>query len=190
MSSETMSSEASTGPARPAGVNHLVLNVRDIEASHRFYTEILGFEAVVEVAMDSPMRFYRSGPGHHHDIALAQVKRPEEQPEFYPQWRPSASRAGVNHIAIAYPDREAFLHQLRHLQANDVAISMRGNHGMTHSAYITDPDGNGIEVLYELPADVWEGDLPKAMLYFESLPNQGPEMLEDRTDVPTFQAQR
>ena len=34
---------AATRPSRPS-VNHLVLNVRDIEASHRFYTEGLGFE--------------------------------------------------------------------------------------------------------------------------------------------------
>jgi catechol 2,3-dioxygenase len=176
----------STGPARPAGVNHLVLNVRDIEASHRFYTEILGFEPVVEVSLGTEMRFYRSGPGHHHDIALAQVNDPDEQPEVPEKFRLSARRAGVNHIAIAYPDREAFIHQLRHLQASDVPIALRGNHGMTHSAYICDPDGNGIEVLYELPAEVWEGDLAAAMVYFEKLPKDGPEMLVDRVDVPHF----
>jgi catechol-2,3-dioxygenase len=27
---------------------------------------------------------------------------------------------------------------------------MRGHHGMTHGAYVVDPDGNGIEILYEL----------------------------------------
>jgi len=179
---------ASTGPARPVGVNHLVLNVRDIEASHRFYTDILGFERVVEADLGTPMWFYRSGPGHHHDIALAQVKDPADQPEPDERWRASARRAGVNHIAIAYPDRDSFVQQLTHLQAMDVPISLRGNHGMTHSAYITDPDGNGIEVLYELPAEVWEGDLPTAMMYFEKLPKEGPEMLEDRIDVPTFPA--
>jgi catechol-2,3-dioxygenase len=184
-----LTTQPSNGPARPAGVNHLVLNVRDIEASHRFYTEILGFEPVVEISLGTEMRFYRSGPGHHHDIALAQVKRPEEQPEVPEKFRLSARQAGVNHIAIGYPDRESFIQQLRHLQANDVPIALRGNHGMTHSAYICDPDGNGIEVLYELPAEVWEGDLPAAMAYFETLPKEGPGMLEDRTDSPHFTAQ-
>ena len=35
-----------TAPAQamtPSGINHLVINVRDIEESHRFWTEILGF---------------------------------------------------------------------------------------------------------------------------------------------------
>jgi catechol 2,3-dioxygenase len=183
-----MTSDVPTGPARPAGVNHLVLNVRDIEASHRFYTEILGFELVTEMAVGTPMRFYRSGPGHHHDIALAQVKRPEEQTAPDERWRPSARRAGINHIAVGYPDRDAFVQQLAHLQANDVPVVLRGDHGMTHSAYITDPDGNGIEVLYELPSDVWEGDLATAMAHFEKLPNEGPEMLVDRAEVPHFPA--
>ncbi len=43
----------------------------------------------------------------------------------------------------------------RHLKANGVEFIVRGNHGMTHSAYIADPDGYGIEVLYELPEEVW-----------------------------------
>ena len=34
---------------RPVGLNHLVLNVRDQAESHRFWTEILGFEQVGEL---------------------------------------------------------------------------------------------------------------------------------------------
>ena len=30
----------------PVGLNHLVINVRDIEESHRFYTEVLGLKEV------------------------------------------------------------------------------------------------------------------------------------------------
>ena len=30
----------------PVGVNHVVLNVRDIEESHRFWTEIVGLKQV------------------------------------------------------------------------------------------------------------------------------------------------
>ena len=31
-------------PMRPSGINHLVLNVRDMEELHRFWTEIIGFQ--------------------------------------------------------------------------------------------------------------------------------------------------
>ena len=30
----------------PRGINHLVINVRDIEESHKFWTETLGFKQV------------------------------------------------------------------------------------------------------------------------------------------------
>lgn len=177
-----------TKAQRPAGVNHLVLNVANIERSHQFWTELMGFEQVATMQIGTEMRFYRSGPGHHHDVAIMQIKDapPITGAEAPARWRPSAKAVGINHIAIAYPDRDAFMGQLEHLQANGVTFQMRGNHGMTHSAYIADPDGNGIEVLYELPAEVWEGDLHKALGYFEALPTEGPESLADNADYRNF----
>ena len=93
---------------------------------------------------------------------------------------------GIVHIALAYATRDEFLNQINHLQANGVEFVVRGNHGMTHSAYIVDPDGNGIEVLYDLPNEVWQGDVNAALSYFELLPNKGPDALEDPVDYPVF----
>ena len=103
------------------------------------------------------------------------------------KWSMEPKRVGVNHIAIAYPDREAWLKQLEHLKANDVEFIVRGNHGMTHSAYIADPDGYGIEVLYDLPEEVWSGDVDAALNYFEYL---DPDDLDDRVDYQRFGAGR
>ena len=174
-----------TKAAAGASVNHLVLNVRDIEASHRFYTELMGFEQCGELDHSMTMRFYRSDPSHHHDLALVQVKDPGSvaAPD---RWSMEPRRVGVNHIAIAYPDREAFLTQLRHLKANGVEFIVRGNHGMTHSAYIADPDGYGLEVLYEVPEEAWSGDVNAALNYFEQVPAE--QELEDTTDYRRFEA--
>ena len=65
-----------TEPVQPHSINHLVLNVKDIERSHRFWTEIIGFK---QVGGGSPrpdgspgMRFYAGqGGSQHHDLALA-----------------------------------------------------------------------------------------------------------------------
>jgi catechol 2,3-dioxygenase len=93
----------------------------------------------------------------------------------------------VNHIAIALPDRETWLRQLEFLQARGVPFDRRVNHGMTHSLYIHDPNGYGIELLYELPREVWEGDIDAALNWAEPLPTEGAEALVDRTeDVPVF----
>src|SRR5436190_20187443 len=147
----------STTPSRGPSVNHLVLNVRAIEASHRFYTELLGFQQCGELTHTMTMRFYRGSESTHHDLALVEVNEPA--PADSEQWSMEPKRVGVNHFAVAYPDRESWLAQLRHQKEAGVEVLVRGNHGMTHSAYIADPDGDGVEVLYNLPPDVWQDDV-------------------------------
>ena len=101
-------------------------------------------------------------------------------------WSMQGRRAGLNHVAIAWPDRESWLKQVAYLQSKGVAFHRRVNHGMTHSVYISDPDGHGIEALYELPREVWEGDIQGAQNYAEQLPTEGEAALIDRTDNPVF----
>ncbi|MFV0260286.1 MAG: VOC family protein [Acidimicrobiales bacterium] len=177
-----------TRPSTPA-ISHLVLNVRDIEASHRFYTEMLGFEQCGQLksknAPDADMRFYRGDGTHHHDVALIQMPNPEQAPPPV-DWTMFPDAPGIAHIALAYPDRASWLTQIEHLQARGVEFKIRGNHGMTHSVYVEDPDGHGIEVLYDLPNEVWDGDVDAALSYFEVLPTTGPAALEDRVDYKVF----
>jgi len=174
----------SNGPARPA-VSHLVLNVRDIEASHAFYTEKLGFEQCGSLDGKIDMRFYRGNGMHHHDIALVQVADVSDSPDVVP-WTMFPKAAGIVHMALDYGSREAWLQQIEHLQQAGVEFIVRGNHGMTHSAYIADPDGNGIEVLYDLPSEVWEEDVNAALNFFEVLPTEGEGSLQDDDDYVVF----
>ena len=175
----------STTPSRGPSVNHLVLNVRDIEASHHFYTDLLGFEQCGELSHTMKMRFYRGSESTHHDLALVEVNEPAvaRDPD---QWSMEPKQVGVNHFAVAYPDRESWLAQLRHLKAEGVEFLVRGNHGMTHSAYIADPDGYGVEVLYNVPAEMWRDDVDAALNYFEYLPPE--EELDDSTEYQRFGA--
>ncbi len=179
-----------TGPSRPS-INHLVLGVRDIEASHRFYTEVLGFEQCgtfsSKMVPNPVMRFYRGHPDHHHDLALQEIPDASTAPPV-PTWSIFSKAPGIAHIALSYGSREDWISQLKHIQAMDVPIALRGNHGMTHSAYVVDPDGHGIELLYELPSDVWEGDVDAALSYFEPMANKGEAVLQDSTDYVRFGA--
>jgi catechol 2,3-dioxygenase len=175
-------------PSKPSvgvSVNHLVLNVRDLEASHKFYTEVIGFEQCGEMTHTLSMKFYRGGPDSHHDLALVQLDDPAAAGPVK-DWTLMGANPGINHIALAYPDRESWLNQLQHLKNMDVPVAIRGNHGMTHSAYIVDPDGYGLEVLYNLPAEVWEGDIDAALNYFEYIPPDSDEAMDDDTDYQRF----
>jgi catechol 2,3-dioxygenase len=185
---------AHTQAQTPRGINHVVLNVRDLEVSHRFWTEIIGFKCVAALkpipGRPRPkMRFYSGVDAHgevtHHDLALAEV--PADTPsDERGTWSLMPARVGINHVAIAWPDRESWLKQVEFLQSKGVTFHRRINHGMTHSVYISDPDGHGIEVLYELPREVWQGDIDAAQNYSEALPTEGPEALVDKTDNPVF----
>jgi catechol 2,3-dioxygenase len=181
----------------PSRINHLVLNVRDLEVSHRFWTEVMGFKQVAELKpipgrVRPRMRFYSgldaNGDVTHHDLALAEVPK-DRAPAGAPEtWDLMPRGVGLNHIAVAWPDRESWLKQLEFLREKGVTFHRRVNHGMTHSVYISDPDGYGIEVLYELPREVWGHDIDGAQNYAEMLPTDGPEAMIDRTDNPVFGA--
>lgn len=66
-----------------------------------------------------------------------------------------------------------------------VEFRRRGNHGMTHSVYVSDPTAM-VELLYELPEDVWIDDVNAALNYWEPMPTHGDDFLEDSTDYPRF----
>jgi catechol 2,3-dioxygenase-like lactoylglutathione lyase family enzyme len=170
-------------PSRPSGLNHLVINVRNLDETHRFWTEMLGFQQVGEFADDPSglnrkMRFYSGDHGGgtltHHDIAFCEV------PSLPAPARDGTLTSAIGHIAIEFPDREAWLHQLAHLQACNVRFERRVEHGMSHSAYIRDPNGYSVELLYELPRAMWENDINAALNHYVALPTEGPEALQDR----------
>ena len=81
--------------AKPKRIGHLVINVKDQDASTRFYTEVLGFEVAVE----------RPGFGTfltcgriHHDLALFQAKEGAQEVV--------EGGLGLNHMAIQVEDYE------------------------------------------------------------------------------------
>jgi catechol-2,3-dioxygenase len=186
----TMAEAQKTGPERPSSgvvVQHLVLRVRDLEKSHDFYTRILGFEQCGELdpaRYQWAMRFYRGSADHHHDLALAQLDNPDEAPTPEP-WQMFGRTPGIDHVAMRYPGRESWLSQIEWMKSQSVEFLVRGNHGMTHSAYVQDPDGNGIEVLYDVPSDMWSGDVNEALNHFDPLPL---DSLDDTTDYVQFAA--
>jgi catechol 2,3-dioxygenase len=154
-----------TAAQTPSGINHLVLNVRNLEEAHRFWTESLGFRQVgtlrrrdTDGRPRARMQFYSGesdGKLRHHDIAL--VERPS-----LPSGEPGPPQA-LHHVAIAYPTREAWQNQIAFLTARGLKLYGRVDRGVTHSIHVADPDGNEIELVHELPREQWEGDIDAAL---------------------------
>ncbi len=181
--------DAPSAPSVPTGVNHLVLQVADIEASHHFWCDLLGFEQVGTLAdgygaEKSEMRFYsgRTAEGltHHH---LALIHKPDVGTTQ--RLKSVGMVAPIAHIAISYADQQAWLDQLRFMAANGVKMGRRLDHGMTHSMYLSDPNGYGVELLYEVPREFWEGDINAALNYADVY--DAADALTDTADYVKFE---
>jgi len=132
--------------ARPKRIGHLVINVKDVPASTKFYTEVLGFE----VSLERPGfgTFLTCGKVHH-DLALFQA--PEDAAPV------TEGGLGLNHMAIQVEDFEELKDYYHRFQEYFEDSELRTvDHVMTKSIYIKDPDGNGIELFcntFDNPAD-------------------------------------
>jgi len=110
-------------PVTPIGINHLVINVRDMAESHRFWTEMVGLKQVGtfhprgDHGPRRVMQFYSAehdGRLTHHDIALM------ECPDLPAPDADGTLTSAIGHIAIALPNREAWLRQLAYLEARGI----------------------------------------------------------------------
>lgn len=113
----------------------MVLNVRDLEASTKFYSETLGFE--VSRSYNEKMVFLTCGK-IHHDLALFQAA-PDAAPV-------TPGGLGLNHMALQVENWEMFKAYYDRLNELGVEIENTTDHGVTKSLYIKDPDGNGVEL--------------------------------------------
>jgi catechol 2,3-dioxygenase len=134
-------------------LGHLVLYVRDLERSARFYRDVLGWRQVVG-GPTSPLPFPAAGfsaPGDrtHHELLLIEVGEDAAS-------QPAGRHVGLYHFGLKVGDSDDELRDaLRTLQENGVNIVGASDHTVTHSLYITDPDGNEIELYIDVPGVDW-----------------------------------
>jgi catechol 2,3-dioxygenase len=128
-------------------LGHVVLKVRDIGESERFYTEVLGL-AIAARMEAPPMTFFTLG--NHHDFAITAVGA--DAPDAAP------NSPGLFHVAFKVGDSTDELRQAKaHLEARGVEIAMTADHTVSESIYFDDPDGNTIEVYVDV-SEVWRTD--------------------------------
>lgn len=131
--------------AKPIRVGHLVLNVKDVEASTKFYTEILGFE----ISRRSDLGTFLTCGKIHHDLAL--FRAPEDALPV------TAGQLGLNHFAVQVADFDDLKEVYENLLDQGVTMDHNTDHGMTSSVYFMDPDGNRIEFFCNNQDDPSEG---------------------------------
>ena len=137
-------------------LGHLVLYVKDLARSRRFYGELLGWKEITpEGGMQFPAAAFTSGRTHHELLLI------EVGPQAAPL--PSGRRVGMYHFGLKIGTTDEELRQaLEELIEAGVKISGSADHNVTHSLYIEDPDGNEIELYIDVQPERWRED-PQAI---------------------------
>ena len=137
-------------------LGHIVLYVRDIERSRSFYGGVLGWREITpDAGLRSPAAAFSSGRTHHELLLI------EVGPDAAPV--PRSRRLGLYHFGLKIGESDDELRVARdELVAAGARIVGATDHGVTHSLYIEDPDGNEIELYIDVQPERWRDD-PAAM---------------------------
>ena len=108
-------------PIRVLNVGHVVLKVRDIERSARFYRDVLGLKEVARGEFGRPMAFFSTGD-NHHDIAVMEMGADAPAPP--------AEATGLYHVALRIGTTLDELRAARaHLEAHGITKLRVRDHG-------------------------------------------------------------
>jgi catechol 2,3-dioxygenase len=133
-------------------LGHVVLYVRDLERSRRFYRDVLGWkELSPDGGLPFPAAAFSSGRTHHELLLI------EVGPTAAPL--PEGRRLGMYHFGLKIGESDEELRAARErLVEAGVRIGGSADHGVTHSLYIEDPDGNEIELYIDVQPARWKDD--------------------------------
>lgn len=137
-------------------IGHTHLRTADVDRIRRFYVDVLGFDVIAE-GRDVPgwgttgdILFLSAG-GYHHHLGFNTWKSKDGPPQ-------PDGVAGLHHVALAYPSRRALADAYRRLKRADWPIRQTADHGTHEAIYITDPDGNDLELMWDRPVEQWPLD--------------------------------
>jgi len=137
-------------------IGHVVLNVTDLEASVRFYTDVLGLlvsDRYPDSMVPGGMVFLRCNTDHHGVALVGGV--------------PKHERSSLNHFAFEVGSLDEVFRARAWLAEHKVPIVFEGRRraGCQVAVEFTDPDGNNLEIYWNIdqigtdghvrPADQW-----------------------------------
>ena len=149
---ETLGATVSTTDPVLPELGHIVLYVRDIARSVEFYGGVLGWRRL-PLPDGPPVAAFSSGRTHHELLLI------EVGPDAAPI--PPGRRVGMYHFGVKVGDSDEVLREtVRRMRAHPDLVRIVGasDHGVTHSLYVNDPDGNEVELYVDVPGVDWRTD--------------------------------
>jgi len=139
-------------------IGHVVLNVSDLEAAVRFYTEVLGLQIsdrYPETMVPGGMVFMRCNTDHHGVALVGGASKLE--------------RSSLNHFAFEVGSPDEVFRARAWLRSHNVPIVFEGRRraGCQIAVEFRDPDNNSLEIYWGVdqvgsdgrvrPANEWHG---------------------------------
>lgn len=133
-------------PIHPqARIGHVHLKVADLDRAIGFYSGVLGFE--VQMRHGDEAAFLGAG-GYHHHIGLNTWSSRDSTP-------PPPGHTALFHTAFLYPDRAQLADAVRRVIDAGYQIEGASDHGVSEAVYLSDPDGNGVELYRDRAETEW-----------------------------------
>jgi catechol 2,3-dioxygenase len=134
-------------------IGHVHLRTADIDRVRAFYVDVLGFDVVFE-ARDVPgwgttgdILFVSAG-GYHHHLGFNTWKSAGGPPQ-------PDGVAGLHHVALLFSTRAELAHAVSRLVEAGVPLRQLTDHGTHEAVYLSDPDGNDLELAWDRPFAEW-----------------------------------
>lgn len=137
-----MTMDTSYALTRPAYVGQSHLVVTDLPLVSSFYQSMLGLK-VIEKA--------RSGEALGVNGLPLLTLTTDSKAQIAPR-----NAAGLFHTAFLMPNRTELARWLRHAAHNDVVLDGASDHLVSEAIYLSDPEGNGIEIYADRPHEAWK----------------------------------
>lgn len=127
-------------------VSQVHLRVRDLRRTLDFYEQVIGLRRIAASAADAPTAAV-SATGHAPALLVfTQARDAAPRP---------ARATGLYHTAIRYPARRDLAVALQRLVLAGYPIDGASDHGISEAIYLTDPEGNGVELCVDRPREQW-----------------------------------
>ena len=134
-------------------IGHVHLRTADIDRVRAFYVGVMGFDVVFE-ARDVPgwgttgdILFLSAG-GYHHHLGFNTWKSKGGAPQ-------PDGVTGLHHVALNFSSRERLAEVVRRLVDAGVELRQLADHGTHLAVYVSDPDGNDLELAWDRPFAEW-----------------------------------
>ncbi|HZQ27175.1 MAG TPA: VOC family protein [Acidimicrobiales bacterium] len=167
------------------GFNHVAFATRDLLATHRFYTDVMGFRLVKVVTAPTDTGgwarhvFYDTGGAGKGLIAFWDLHDDTIGNDFPTDLSRSHSLpAWVNHLAFDSPDRNDLEAHKQRWREHGITVA-EVDHGFCRSIYATDPNGILVEFCWDVrPLDASDEAEAEALFWADQPPLSEPPGVE------------